>query len=62
MSLIKSKLFHLPGKKALAKSEMEWEVVIIDVSEHPIERPKKTTAILFGKKAKTFLKKPIGNS
>ena len=39
--LIKSKLFHLPGKKTLTKSDMEWEVVIVDVSEHPIERPKK---------------------
>jgi len=39
--LIKSKLFHLPGKKALTKSDVEWEVVIVDVSEHPIERPKK---------------------
>ena len=39
--LIKSELFHLPGKKALLKSDVEWEVVIVDVSEHPIERPKK---------------------
>ena len=39
--LIKSKLFHLPGKKTLTKSDMEWEVVIVDVSEHPIERLKK---------------------
>ena len=36
---------------------MEWEVVIVDVSEHPIERPKKTTKVLFRKKEKTFLKK-----
>ena len=41
--LIKSELFHLPGKKMLTKSDVEWEVVIVDVSEHPIERPKKNS-------------------
>lgn len=39
--LIKCKLFHLPGKKKLTQSEVSWEVVLVDVSEHPIERPKK---------------------
>lgn len=39
--LIKSELFHLPGKKKLTQSDVEWEVVLVDVSEHPIERPKK---------------------
>ena len=55
--LIKSNLFHLPGKKKLTESDVEWEVVIVDVSEHPIERPKKTAKILFRKKEKTLLKK-----
>jgi len=41
--LIKSDLFHLPGKKTLTKSDVEWEVVVVDVSEHPIERPKKNS-------------------
>ena len=39
--LIKSEIFHLPGKKKLTESDIEWEVVLVDVSEHPIERPKK---------------------
>ena len=39
--LIQSKLFHLPGKKRLAGEQIEWEVVLIDASEHSIERPKK---------------------
>jgi Helix-turn-helix of DDE superfamily endonuclease len=39
--LIKSNLFHLPGKKQLTDSNMNWEVVVIDVGESPIERPKK---------------------
>lgn len=43
-SLIKSQLFHLPGKKQLAQSGTSWEVVVIDVGESPIERPKKNNA------------------
>ena len=40
-TLIKDSLFALPGRKALLKSDMEYEVVLIDASESPIERPKK---------------------
>ena len=40
-SLIKDKHFALPGKKTLLKSDTEYEVVLIDVAESPIERPKK---------------------
>ena len=39
--LIKSPPFSLPGKKALLKSDVEFEVVLIDAVESPIERPKK---------------------
>ena len=39
--LLKSKLFHLPGKKQLQDNNMNWEVVVIDVTESSIERPKK---------------------
>lgn len=39
--LIKSKHFSLPGKKALLKSDMEYEVILVDASETPVERPKK---------------------
>lgn len=38
--LLKSNLFHLKGKKRLL-SEDSFEVVLIDVAESPIERPKK---------------------
>lgn len=37
--LIKSKEFSLPGKKALL--ENNYEIVLIDATETPIERPKK---------------------
>lgn len=52
--LIKSKLFHLPGKKRL-QSEMVWEVVVVDVSEHPIERPKKSNENIIPVKRKNIL-------
>lgn len=40
-TLIKSGEFSLPGKKELLKNDMEYEVILIDASESPIERPKK---------------------
>jgi hypothetical protein len=40
--LIKSGQFRLPGKKVLKESDSVIEVVIVDVSEQPIERPKKS--------------------
>jgi hypothetical protein len=39
--LIKSGLFNLPGKKAIQQKNKEIEVVVVDVAEHEIERPKK---------------------
>lgn len=43
-SLIRSGKFSLPGKKALLKSDVEYELILIDASETPIERPKKKCA------------------
>ena len=40
-TLIKDPVFALPGRKVLLKSDMEYEVLLIDASETPIERPKK---------------------
>jgi hypothetical protein len=39
--LIKDGSFSLPGKKALLKSDAEYEAVLIDVTETPVERPKR---------------------
>ena len=33
--------FSLPGKKALSKSDVEYEVILIDATETPVERPKR---------------------
>lgn len=38
--LVKSGLFKLPGKKALTKNNWEIEVIVVDSTETPIERPK----------------------
>ena len=40
-ALVRSGKFRLPGKKALQASDTVFEVVLVDVSEQPIERPKK---------------------
>lgn len=40
-TLIKDKRFSLPGRKALLKSDIEYELVLIDATESSIERPKK---------------------
>jgi Helix-turn-helix of DDE superfamily endonuclease len=41
--LIRSKLFALPGKKKLVERGTNIEMVLVDVSEHAIERPKKNS-------------------
>ena len=40
-TLVHSRKFRLPGKKALQPSETVFEVVLVDASEQPIEHPKK---------------------
>ena len=43
--LIRSNKFHLP-KKLPQGDGKDWEVVVIDATEIPIERPKKTKILL----------------
>ena len=45
-TLIKHPDFALPGRKALLKSDMEYDVILIDATETPIERPKKSRNII----------------
>jgi len=40
-ALVRSGKFRLPGKKVLRSSDTVFEVVLVDVSEQSIERPKK---------------------
>jgi hypothetical protein len=44
-TLIKSKKFSLPGKKALLKSDVAYEVIWVDATETPVQRPKKDKSI-----------------
>ena len=54
-TLIKHPDFSLPGRKALLKSDIEYDVVLIDATETPIERPKKNKKISIQEKRKGIL-------
>jgi hypothetical protein len=41
-ALINSGQFQLPGKKALQPSDTVIEIILVDATEQPIERPKKS--------------------
>jgi Helix-turn-helix of DDE superfamily endonuclease len=52
-ALLQSKAFSLPGKKKLHQnSELQGQAVVVDVSEHPIERPKKNSGSITRAKRK----------
>ena len=53
--ILKDSRFHLPGKKVLL-SNTEIEVILVDASESPVERPKKTKAELLRKEKKAYTK------
>jgi hypothetical protein len=55
--LIRSKQFHLPGKKKLSVSAKAIEIVVVDATEQPIERPKKDSADTIAVKRSATLKK-----
>ena len=50
--LIKSRQFRLPGKKELRQSSSEEEMVVMDVMESQIERPKKRQKQFYSGKQK----------
>jgi len=56
-ALVRSGKFRLPGKKALQSSDTVFEVVLVDVSEQPIERPKKAKNGITAVKRSVTLKK-----
>ena len=57
-TLIKSNIFSLPGRKALVRSDVEYEIILIDATESPCQRPKKTAGLLLWKEEKTQHQKP----
>jgi hypothetical protein len=54
-TLVRSGVFSLPGRKALLEDN-EIKVVLADVTERPVERPKKTAEMVFGHKETTYRK------
>src|SRR5215210_1032682 len=56
-ALVRSGKFRLPGKKALQPSDTLFEVVLVDVSEQPIERPKKAKNVITVAKRSVIRKK-----
>ena len=56
-ALVRSGKFRLPGKKTLQASDTVFEVVLVDVSEQPIERPKKAKNGIIAVKRSTTPKK-----
>ena len=54
-TLIQHPDFALPGRKALLKSNIEYDIVLIDTTETPIERPKKNKNIFIPEKRKNIL-------
>ena len=54
-TLIKHPDFALPGRKELLKSDAEYDVILIDATETPIERPKKNKRLITQGKRKSIL-------
>lgn len=55
--LVDSKTFRLPGRKTLLQNDMQWEVLVIDVGESPVDRPKKNSAGIIPAKRKGIPRK-----
>lgn len=54
-TLIKHPDFSLPGRKTLLRSDMEYELVLIDATETPIERHTLKTQLIVDKKSKEVI-------
>ncbi len=57
-ALLASGGFALPGKKALRQSELAIEVVVVDATEVPTERPQKNKSAPTAAKRSATPKKP----
>jgi Helix-turn-helix of DDE superfamily endonuclease len=60
--LIKSKVFHLPGKKTLHAGGTQFEVIIVDVAESPVERPQKNSGATTAGRRSAIPRKPNSSS
>ena len=57
-ALLKSEQFRLPGKKALQPSDTVIELVLVDATEQPIERPKKSNVATTAAKRNDIPRRP----
>ena len=53
--LIRDGRLSLPGRKVLPKSDIKYEIVLIDATETPIQRAKKDRNIIIQEKRKDIL-------
>jgi hypothetical protein len=56
--LIQSGQFTLPGKKKLQENDMVIEIILVDATEQPIERPKKNRNHIIAARKNATPKKP----
>lgn len=53
--LIRSGAFKLPGKKQLHQSAEQWKILVVDVTETPIERPQKNNVATIAERKSAIL-------
>lgn len=56
--LSKEAAFRLPGKKRLQEAETDFEVILLDATESPVERPKKNSAATTAARSEPTPSKP----
>jgi len=57
-TLIKSRVFSLPGRKALLKTDVTFEVALVDATETPIQRPQKNRSAFIREKRSDTRSRP----
>ena len=60
-TLIKAVTFFPPGRKELLRSDIEYEVILIDVTETPIERPQKNKENITQERKKAYIENAAGD-
>jgi hypothetical protein len=56
-TLIQSEQFHLPSKRALQSNSMTFEIILVDATEQPVERPQKNSGISTAEKRNVMPRK-----
>ena|SRR5579862_7979968 len=56
--LLQDKRFHLPGKKVLRQTQTVFEVVLVDATECPCERPQKDSVSTIPARRNAIPRKP----